>query len=421
MNVKNLVKLCVIGFYGMVTLVLTLVLETPPAAAHGERSQEPFLRMRTAQWYDTKWEPKKVAVNEMATLTGRIHVAEDWPRAVSKPVRTFINVGSPSSVFVRISSKVNGQPMFVSGPLEFGRDYEYVIQMRARLPGHHHIHPMLAVKEAGPVAGPGGWMDITGNYKDFTNPVKLLTGETVDTETVGLGTGLFWHFIWGVLAISWIGFFAVRPMFLIRARVLASQGDALLLDPVDRQVAAGLLVLTLVLVAVSYYTAEAQYPYTIPLQASEVKLKPLPVKPNPMVVEVLHAEYDVPGRALRMTLRVTNSGEKAVRIGEFTTAGIRFLNKVGVANNLSPEYPQELVAQNGLILDNESPINPGATRDIKVESKDAMWEVQRLMDMIDDPEQRFGGLLMFWDESGDRHINSISGPVIPVFTKLAVS
>nr|MBP9871953.1 hypothetical protein [Nitrosomonas sp.] len=31
---------------------------------------------------------------------------------------------------------------------------------------------------------------------------------------------------------------------------------------------------------------------------------------------------------------------------------------------------------------------------------------------------RFGGLLMTWDESGTRYINSIAGAVIPVFTKL---
>ncbi|MDP1549792.1 MAG: methane monooxygenase/ammonia monooxygenase subunit B, partial [Nitrosomonas sp.] len=31
---------------------------------------------------------------------------------------------------------------------------------------------------------------------------------------------------------------------------------------------------------------------------------------------------------------------------------------------------------------------------------------------------RFGGLLMTWDQEGNRYINSIAGAVIPVFTKL---
>ena len=95
MNAKNLFKLGVIGLYGMATLALS-TLDISPAAAHGERSQEPFLRMRTIQWYDMKWGPETTKVNDFATMTGKFHLAEDWPRAVGKPGRAFFNVGSPS-------------------------------------------------------------------------------------------------------------------------------------------------------------------------------------------------------------------------------------------------------------------------------------------------------------------------------------
>jgi len=134
-------------------------------------------------------------------------------------------------------------------------------------------------------------------------------------------------------------------------------------------------------------------------------------------MKVLGADYDVPGRALRMTLTVTNNGETPLRIGEFTTAGIRFLNKVGVANNLDPNYPAEIMATDGLNMEDDSPILPGETKDIKLDSRDSLWEFQRLMDLVHDPEQRFGGLVMSWDDSGNRHINSISGAIIPVFTR----
>jgi methane/ammonia monooxygenase subunit B len=208
-------------------------------------------------------------------------------------------------------------------------------------------------------------------------------------------------------------------MFLIRARVLAAQGDELLLDPIDVKVGSILLVVTLVMVAVGYFAAEAQYPITVPLQAGETKIKPLPVKPNPLAVEVIHAEYDVPGRALRIHLRATNNSDQPVSIGEFTTAGIRFLNKVGQARNLDPNYPAELVAAAGLTMDNDSPISPGATREVKIESKDALWEVQRLVDILHDPDQRFAGLLMSWTDSGERLINPIAAPVLPVFTRMS--
>jgi len=417
MNTKNILKFCVIGSVGMATLGLTLMFSASPAVAHGERSQEPFLRMRTAQWYDTRWNPGRTAVNDEAMLSGKMHIAEDWPRAVVRPSRTFINVGSPSSVFTRLSSKVNGTPMFTSGPMELGGDYEYVIKLRARLPGHHHIHPMLAVNGAGPIAGPGGWMDITGNHKDFTNPIKLLVGGTVDTETVGLAQGIFWHILWGGLGFLWIGWFMVRPMFLIRARVLAQEGgDNLLNDPADRVAAFVMLGVCFAIIAIGFFITDSQYPYTVPLQAGAPLIKPTHLQSD-LTMKVLAADYDVPGRALRMTLNVTNNGESPLRIGEFTTAGIRFLNKVGVANNLDPNYPPEIMALEGLNMEDDSPILPGETKDIKIDSRDSLWEFQRLMDLVHDPEQRFGGLIMSWDDSGNRHINSISGPVIPVFTR----
>ncbi|MCP9448432.1 MAG: methane monooxygenase/ammonia monooxygenase subunit B [Nitrospira sp.] len=417
MNVKDAFKLWIVGFCGVATMAFTPLFTVVPAFAHGERSQEPFLRMRTVNWYDTEWVGRSTAVNDIAYLKGKFHLSEDWPRAVVKPHRTFINVGSPSSVFVRLSSKVGGVPMFVSGPMEIGRDYEYEITLKARLPGHHHIHPMFSVKEAGPIAGPGGWMDITGRYADFKNPIKTLTGETFDSETEGSTTGIMWHVFWISVGLFWVGWFMVRPMYLIRARVLAAYGDELLLDPVDRKLAIGLLVFTVAVVTIGYLAAEAKHPITVPLQAGEAKVKPLPIKPNPLVVEVTHAEYDVPGRALRMTLHATNNGTEPISIGEFTTAGIRFTNAVG-AKYMDPNYPVELVALNGLTMDKEEPIQPGQTVDIHLESKDVLWEVQRLVDILHDPDQRFAGLLMSWTESGERLINPIWAPVLPVFTRL---
>jgi methane/ammonia monooxygenase subunit B len=421
MKAKTVFTLCMTGFCGMVALAFCLVVDPTPVAAHGERSQEPFLRMRTINWYDTQWlgtSGRKTAVNEIATLKGKFHLSADWPRAVVKPNRTFINVGSPSSVFVRLSSKVNGQPMFTSGPMEIGQDYEYEVTLKARLPGHHHIHPMYAVKEAGPIAGPGGWMDITGKYSDFTNPIKTMTGEVFDSETKGTALGIMWHLFWGALAIFWVAFFMVRPMYIVRARVLAAYGDSILLDPIDRKVGMAVLVIVFVVVTIGYFGAEAQYPITVPLQAGETKVKPLPKKPNPFAVEVVHAEYDVPGRAMRIHLRATNNGTEPVSIGEFTTAGISFTNKVG-ASHLDPDYPEELVAKEGLTLDREGPINPGETAEVKIESKDVLWEVQRLVDILHDPDQRFAGLLMSWTAGGERFINPIAAPVIPVFTRLS--
>jgi methane/ammonia monooxygenase subunit B len=57
----------------------------PTAGAHGEKSQEPFLRMRTIMWYDVQWSTERVKVNEEMTLIGKFHVFEDWPVSVLPP------------------------------------------------------------------------------------------------------------------------------------------------------------------------------------------------------------------------------------------------------------------------------------------------------------------------------------------------
>ena len=54
------------------------------AAAHGEKALEPFIRMRTIQWYDVQWSQEKLNVNDELVITGKFHVAEDWPRGVPK-------------------------------------------------------------------------------------------------------------------------------------------------------------------------------------------------------------------------------------------------------------------------------------------------------------------------------------------------
>ncbi|GKS68450.1 ammonia monooxygenase subunit B [Nitrosomonas sp. PY1] len=420
MNMKSIFKLGVLGLYGAAigaaSLALTLGADVKTASAHGERSQEPFLRMRSIQWYDMKWQPKVTKVNDIATMTGKFHLAEDWPRAVGKPGRAFFNVGSPSPVFVRLSTKLNGHPTFISGPLEIGRDYEFEVKLKARIPGRHHMHAMVNVKDAGPIAGPASWMNISGSWDDFTNPITTLTGKNIDLETFNFSNGVFWHLVWLGLGCFWIGYFVAKPMFLPRSRVLLAYGDELLTSPTDRKFGLAMAILTCAIVWGGYRYTETVHPYTVPIQAGESKVEPLPIAPNPVAIKVTHANYDVPGRALRVTMEITNNGDSPVSIGEFTTAGVRFVNKLG-QTHLDPDYPRELVAT-GLSMDDDRAIQPGETREVKMEAKDALWEVQRLMALLGDPESRFGGLLMTWDDSGTRYINSIAGAVIPVFTKL---
>ncbi|WP_245245713.1 methane monooxygenase/ammonia monooxygenase subunit B, partial [Methylocaldum sp. RMAD-M] len=130
-------------------------------------------------------------------------------------------------------------------------------------------------------------------------------------------------------------------------------------------------------------------------------------------VKVADATYRVPGRAMRMKLTVTNNGNKPVRLGEFYTASVRFLDSDVYRDTTG--YPEDLLADDGLEVSDNSPLQPGETRTIDVTASDAAWEVYRLSDIIYDPDSRFAGLLFFFDDAGGRQVTQIDAPLIPSF------
>src|SRR4029077_16400715 len=73
-----------------------------PAAAHGEKSQAAFLRMRTLNWYDLKWSKTNVTVNEEYEITGKLYLMNSWPAAIELPNQCFLNTGQPGAMAARL-------------------------------------------------------------------------------------------------------------------------------------------------------------------------------------------------------------------------------------------------------------------------------------------------------------------------------
>jgi methane/ammonia monooxygenase subunit B len=72
-------------------------------------------------------------------------------------------------------------------------------------------------------------------------------------------------------------------------------------------------------------------------------------------------------------------------------------------------------AEHRLVVEPADPINPGESKTIRAVATDAVWETERLT-MAYDPENRFAGLLMFFDTEGGRRIITVGGgPVIPQY------
>jgi methane/ammonia monooxygenase subunit B len=399
---------------GLLTAVAATSFYAPTASAHGEKSQAAFMRMRTIHWYDLNWSKEKVKVNDTVEVTGKFHVFEGWPETVAEPDVSFLNIGIPGPVFIRKASYIGGQLVPRSVRLEIGKTYQFKVVLKARRPGDWHVHTMMNVQGGGPIIGPGKWLTIEGSMSDFKNPVTTLTGQTVDLEDYNLSNTYFWHFLWYVVGAAWIFYWVRRPAFLPRfLMVNAGRADELV-SGTDRKVGMAFAAATLVIVIFSYSSASSKYPITIPLQAGTLRgIQPIDMAKPTISVKVNDATYRVPGRAMTMKLTITNSGDKSVRLGEFYTASVRFLDSSVYKDTTG--YPEDLLAEDGLEVSDNSALAPGQTRTIEVTASDAAWETYRLSDIIYDPDSRFAGLLFFFDASGNRQVVQIDAPLIPSF------
>lgn len=407
-------KVAKLSFVALLVSMSAAIFYTPTASAHGEKSQAAFMRMRTIHWFDLNWSTDEVAVNDTMTLDGKLHVFAGWPETVDKPEVSFLNIGIPGPVFIRAGSWIGGQLVPRSVSLELGETYEFKVLLRARRPGEWHVHSMLNVQGGGPIIGPGKWVTVTGSMSQFVNPITTLTGDTIDLEDYALDSIYFWHAVWYAIGVAWMLVWMKRPMFVPRHIAVSSGKASTLISAGDKKIGVAFALGTIVLVAVTMGTTNDKYPVTTPLQAGLMRgMKPIEMPAATVSVKVEDASYRVPGRAMQMTLTITNNGDTAVRLGEFMTASVRFLD----ADVLEDEtgYPDDLLAEEGLTVSDNSPLAPGETRTVEATASDAAWEVYRLADLIYDPDSRFAGLLFFFDEDGNRQMVGVDAPLIPVF------
>jgi methane/ammonia monooxygenase subunit B len=385
-----------------------------PADAHGEKSQAAFLRMRTLGWYDLKWSKTSVTVNEEYEISGKVHIMNAWPAAIRVPERCFVNVGQPGAMANRIGVWVGGQFVPRSMELKVGKTYEFRMVLRARRPGHWHTHVQLSVETGGPIPGPGQYIDIKGNFGDFTDPVKLLNGTTINLETFGINSIYMWHGFWFIVGAAWIWYWFTRRGILGRFMWVASGKEEEVITPQERLVGAITLGATLLIVIIFYSIAASSYPHTIPLQAGDFRnIQAIDEPASPVQIKYLGGSYKVPGRELAANFKITNTGKEPLKVGEFITAGLRFLNPDVFTTKV--EYPDYLLAERGLAVSDPSPIQPGETKDVTITIQDARWDTERLSGLAYDVDSSFAGMLFFYTPTGERFPVEVSGSVIPTF------
>jgi methane/ammonia monooxygenase subunit B len=398
---------------------LTISLGAEPVRANGERVQEPFFRMRSFQWFDVTWSKTEIGVNEELQLNAKVYVMKDWPESIPQPELVFVSLVSAGPVVVRKASYLNDVPARQSfKDMELGKVYDYKMTLVGRIPGRWHIHPAIAVSGAGPIVGPGAWIEVTGSHSDFVFPIQTMTGVTIENlETYGLLNIGMWHLIWFLIGASWLLYWLLRPVLIPRMIALQAGREDLLIRRIDVIVGASLAIGSIILVAISFGMGVTAHPNRTALQITVNEAPEIDQPPMDVTLKLKRATYDVPGRAMRMSFEATNTGDTALTLGEFTTSSLRFIdmNVPQAVARLSPDYPMEWVPQGGLTVDNNAPLLPGETRTYNVEAIDVAWELERLTSFVTDVDARFGGLFFFYEGDGTRHLAEIAGPILPVF------
>ena len=406
-----------------VTFSLAVLAFAQPANAHGERNQEPFLRMRTTHFYDVNFsvaDNAAINVNDEVTLEGKFRLFSFWPGSVAVPGMLYMNAATPGPAFVKKESWVNGVPSIQSFEGELGRDYEFKVVLQARTPGKWHIHPMVNVESAGGLLGPGIFVEVQGSEDDFVFPVTTLDGtEIADLASFGLTNVIAWHTVWALIAVSWLLWWIRRPLLIPRF-LMSRTGDyeEELVTKQDVVIAGAFMVLTIGLVTGGYFYASFKYPNAIPLQAGTAFVDPLPVPPT-IPVKVKSAQYYVPGRTIVADVEISNNSDSPIQIGEFTAASLRFVNLAvpAAAASISDDYPKEYIPPKGLKVSDNTPIAPGETRIVTIDATDTAWEVERLMGLLSDPDSSLGALLFFYDANNKRYMSELYGPLVPVFNR----
>ena len=132
--------------------------------------------------------------------------------------------------------------------------------------------------------------------------------------------------------------------------MLQSGQEKALITPLDRTIAIALLAGVPLFVLGANAMTDRQYPNAIPLQAAMDQIEPLPPAVNLGMVQikVQRTEYHVPARAMTIVAQIHNTSDQPVRIAEFATANVRFLNP-GVGPSRK-DNSDTVVAPQGLSL-----------------------------------------------------------------------
>ncbi len=412
-------------------------LTAPAAFAHGERSQEAFLRMRTVAWQDvtfTGGQPDAegdlvIAQGEKIVLKGVAKLMNSWPDtlAAGDPKIGYINIATQGPVVGMLERTING--VSTPGRIEIARGnfYEFEMTLMGRRNGRWHIHPTFAVKGAGTVLGPGQWVEIKKTAGGFTSPVKLYNGETINIENYGLGFVWSWQVIGFIMGVIWVvwwtgGSMIGNPKWGPKwHRTVTNPAVTLAIPLNDDGVAVGLntkadhrfsnilaLVMGLMLLGGWIQQATA-YPVKIPQQV--VQFEPPKTEADAAVplatINPQRASLDRASRDLSVVVDVTNVSEGPIQIKEFLTSTLTFVNS-GVGK------PTGVAAYQDNMTVTPSSIPAGGKATVTMVMSGKRFDREHLLP-LGESQLTIAGLLRFQDSTGKTSSAELEEPLQPNF------
>ena len=350
-----------------------------PASAHGERSQEAFLRMRTIGWTDVVFDGGHrdakgdivIAQGEKFTIRGVARLMNTWPDTLAKglPRIGYINVATQGPCVEMLTRTING--ISTPGRIEITKGHTYTFDetLMGRRVGRWHVHPTFAVKGAGTLLGPGQWIRVTPH--SFSSPIKLYNGKTINLENyhlvsvwtlqvIGFLLGMIWIFWW-----TWWGKTAkgnprrtVTNPAVTLAIPLNDDGIAVGLNTKkDHRVVNIIALATALFLLIGWIWQASAFPVKIPQQVVEYEppQTALDTVPTLAAVDARSAKYDYQAKVLRLEVDAKNVSTSPIQLSEFVTSTLTFLNPAGGAQPYG-SY------QDALKLSPSGTIQPGQTR-----------------------------------------------------------
>lgn len=404
-----------LSLLGSVVAVVAVAIGTTTASAHGERAQESFIRMESVAFWDVKFSTNTVKQGEDLTITGTAKLLETWPSNLSggNPSVCYFTVVEPGAQFVLKDRVINGAQAPQSVFCHKGGTYDFSMTLTGRSPGSWHVHPAVAVREAGTIIGPGTWVTVNEAAGGFSYPIKLLNGQTVDLESYGQWLIVGFSVATFVLGLAWMIMWTWTRPTITRLAVTnqlplnQDGGDAVgLITRQDHRNTAIIAGATVVLVGAGFLISAFAFPGRIPQQTDWITP---PTSEQPASIgeaSLTGAVWDPSSQSLTMTAQIKNTGKSQLTLTAFRTSYLTFVNTTARSPE-SGEYQMTATPA--------GTIDPGQTQTVQIKLPGSVFQQEELLP-IGKAQMEVAGVLELTDALGTRNMDTVLTSLTPTST-----